>query len=315
MPIDVALGLRFPDGIALGANDIYVTVRDDETVLSIPKQGGAPTTLADNEVSVRGVAITGTTLFWANSDRPYDDAGARGGLWRCELPACEKKQIVAAINTSEEPVIKNGLVYFEGSFDPLGNRVLAVPLAGGTPFNIAIQGDYALAADDANVYFTVEGKLWRTLADGGSYGTEQVIVSPAAGGAGGYVALDATRVYWAYVDPNNDGHVISVAKAAPTAGNLDYGATADNIRPIGITVDDAYVYWSTDGTVATGGGSNRDGKLFACRKEGCGNSGPLLLATGVRFSGPMVTDDRAIYWIEAGDALVSDGRVRKIAKP
>jgi len=108
--------------------------------------------------------------------------------------------------------------------------------------------------------------------------------------------------------------VLSVAKAAPGGGTTSYGTATDNVRPVGVAVDAENLYWSTSGT----GPANApvgDGKIFSCKKEGCGGAPPVVLATGNVFAGQMTVDDVAIYWNEFGSLNGTDGKVRKVAKP
>ena len=42
---------------------------------------------------------------------------------------------------------------------------------------------------------------------------------------------------------------------------------------------------------------------------------PIELANGLKAGGPIVQDEKAIYWVEFGGELGSNGRVRKVAKP
>ena len=86
----------------------------------------------------------------------------------------------------------------------------------------------------------------------------------------------------------------------------------DNVVPVGVAVDADNLYWSTDGTGA-GNVPVGDGKVFACPIKGCAATGPIVLATGNLFAGPVTVDDKAVYWVEFGGT--SAGRVRKVAKP
>lgn len=309
-PVVLAMGLDRPDGIALGPNDIYVTTYGGETVISLPKSGGTPTPLATNETSARGVAVAGSTLYWANGDFEFSDAGYKGGVWQCTLPGCTGKKLVAPGDFAAYPTIHGNAIYFDSQNT---GEVRRVALTGGPASVIATSNHpFGLAVDDSYVYYTsFQPSIYRSLIDGGSVNNEQA-VGPN-GDTIGFIALDDQRVYWVYTEKNGTGHVVSTAKALGS-GVTSYGTPADNVFPVGIVVDDEYVYWSTDGT-ETGGFPNGDGKVLACPKKGCDASGPFVLATGNLFGGPMATDDLAIYWVEYGGASKTSGRVRKVAKP
>ena len=305
-PVLLAERLARPSAMVLGPSDVYVTTSRDGRVWSVSKSGGAQTDLAAAEPNAHGVALSGTTLFWANQDLTFDDAGSKGGVWRCELPACTTKRLVVAAPFAQEPVVGGGTVYFGGNSDSL----FRAPAEGdGVPIVVGTGEAFATALDDQAVYHAGFGSLARTpLVDGGTGQTERLLF---AQDSGGFIALDEARIYWAFVN-NTGGHVISLAKASPGVNSISYGVPAGSINPVGIAVDDDYVYWSTGGT-NTGTVPSGDGKVLACPKKGCSPSGPIVLATGNRGGGPLVADAKELYWLETGSG--DDGRLRKVAKP
>ena len=60
---------------------------------------------------------------------------------------------------------------------------------------------------------------------------------------------------------------------------------------------------------------NYRANVCALKKSGCGGAPPVLLASGNVNAGPMALDDSAIYWVEYGTDGLSNGRLRKVAKP
>jgi hypothetical protein len=316
--VTLATGLGGPDGLALGASDVYVTLLETASVLAIPKSGGQAKQLATNETRARGVATFANTLYWANGDFTFDDAGAKGGVWQCTLPACSDKKVLAPSGyDTSYPVVHGPFVYWGAGED---GTVKRVALTGGASTVIANTSHaFGLAVDDAFAYYTSsQPTLHRAHVDGSSVGSEEAL--GAANGTGakslaGLVALDADRLYWTFTDDNGVGHVSSAAKSAPVAGSIVYGGAIDNLFPVGIAVDDANVYWSTGGTFVSVDVPAGDGKVFACPKAGCPAGGPTVIATGNLSSGPLAVDDSGVYWVEYGAFMGSNGRVRRVAKP
>ncbi|NVL83721.1 hypothetical protein, partial [Escherichia coli] len=69
--------------------------------------------LRDAEPSrARGVAVQGSTVYWGNGDFKFDDAGYKGGVWECTLPACADKKLVAAGDWAASPIARGGHLYF-----------------------------------------------------------------------------------------------------------------------------------------------------------------------------------------------------------
>lgn len=309
-PVLLAQGLPNPDGLVLSATDIYVAgLGGVSAIMRVPRAGGAVTTIVSTAAdSARGVALDGNTLYWSNATFASDDAGAFGGIWKCTIPACTDQTLLRADWTLNPIIASNFIFYATGNTD---DRIFRMPKTGGAALPLVqSDGPFALAADSTHVYFTNNESpaLHRVLFDGGSKegigpGSEQYV---------GYVALDADRVYWAYEDNTSQGHVLSALKSNPST-TTSYGTGVDNISPIGVAVDDTYVYWSSDGNAMSNTPAG-DGKIQACPKTGCVGA-PIVLANDLKFSGPIVADGNAIYWVEFGAQNTTTGRLRKVAKP
>lgn len=306
----LAPNLTTPSGIAVGADDVYFTTYESGTVQSVKKSGGAVTTLASGEVRARGVAVNAGTLYWANGDFTADDAGYKGGIWKCALPACTARTYVAAGDyDTAYPTVHGAFLYFGTGED---DTVMRVPLAGGGASTVATTArPFGIAVDDTHAYYTSEqANLYRAPLVGGS----PEAVGPTIGPTTGFVAVDDQRVYWAHTDATGNGLVWSTAKATLGGAPTTYGSAQDNVSPVGIAVDAENVYWSTAGSVVAGVPAG-DGKVLTCKKVGCGGAPPVVLATGNANGGQLVLDELAVYWVEFGAAGATTGRIRKVAKP
>lgn len=318
-PVLLAAGLGGPSAIAAGKDEIYVTGYRANVVLAVAKDGTGTRVLVTEEEQARGVAVVGSTLYWANGYFKYNgvDPDRKGGVWQCTLPACAPatRRLVAAGDWANFPIPRGNVMYFNEYND---GAVVRAPIDGGaTTLIAATNKPFGIAVDDVHVYYTSnQPSLYRAKLDGTSAdaGTEEIVGPSAFNGLVGFVAVDDLRVYWAYAEETGKGRVLSVAKAAPLAGSVSYGTEADNVFPIGVVLDDKNIYWSTCGS-GTAASPTGDGKVMTCPKAGCGATPPVVLANGSLCGGQMAIDDVAIYWAEYGSITQASGRVRKVAKP
>jgi hypothetical protein len=311
-PVTLASGLSNPNGIALGGTDVYVTTYSSNAVLTVPKAGGAVAVLATNQTAAMGVALDNDTLYWANNDFAFNDAGYLGGVWKCTLPACATRTLVRPADYGSYPVIRSGTLFYNavnvGEIDRS-----ALDGTGQIALATNVNQPFAFAVDDTHLYFTsIEASLNRVLIDGGNANNPQAI--GASDAPVGFVTLDDTRVYWAYTTAQKVSHVSSAPKDGG-GDEIEYGAPVDNVVPLGVAVDATYLYWSTAGVYDAMGVPAGDGKVFACPKAGCAGAPALLLASANSGAGPMAQDDKAVYWVEYGEYTKPNGRVCKVAKP
>jgi hypothetical protein len=61
------LATEWPAGVAEDGDTLYVTLRNANEVVSMPKDGGALTTLATAQSTPVGIAIDARAIYWANS--------------------------------------------------------------------------------------------------------------------------------------------------------------------------------------------------------------------------------------------------------
>ncbi len=311
-PTTLATGLENPANISLSATHVYVTTYGDERVLEIPKNGGATRELAKAQTNVWGVLASGTTLYWANSHYPYEpqEATYKGGIWSCELPACATPKLVTPADFPNIIVLQDGNLYF--TEENTGAVVRVKPDGTGrTTIATNTTSPFGIAADKTHVYWTsYQPQLYRAPVGGGG----QETVGPQGTFRAGYIAVDADRVYWAYSERAGTGRVVSAAKNNLAAPRIEYGSEENNKEPVGIAVDDKFVYWSThgtkDGTIALG-----DGQVLACPKKGCPASGPTVLMKELARAYGIAVDNTHVYVAEYTNAGDKTGSVRKVPKP
>jgi hypothetical protein len=92
--------------------NVYWTDRGSGSVKSVPKKGGAITTIAQGQAGPLGIGLDDTYVYWSNNlgaaivRAPKDGSGA--------------PQLVADVSTLADFVIVGDNIYFHGSTDSTG---------------------------------------------------------------------------------------------------------------------------------------------------------------------------------------------------
>ncbi len=307
--VALAGSLPSPVSLAIDATHLYLANFRDDSVVRVPKAGGAVEPLVTAWGSVVGVAVSGTSLFWSSRGSFGDGGGGSfGGVWTCTLPACTNKKNVSPVGGVQHLAVNGGFLYYATGD---GVRRMAVDGTGDLALVSGINQAFSLAVDATHVYYTSrENSLQRVLVGGG--GNEPV--GPLVANSIGFVATDSQRFFWAYTDMADRGQLLGGLKSAP-ATRVSYGTM--NEQSLAVASDDTNVYWTNDGTV-TGTGfnttSNGDAELLTCPVAGCAGD-PIRLVDKLQFTGQIVLDGPAIYFLEYATSKANNGRLLKIAKP
>lgn len=300
-PVELA-SIGRPVAVAVDDANLYVTSLTDGLVMRLDKATGKQAQKIADVPRAFGVALTSSpSRLWLTGDATK---ASGGGLFACTPPDCADKVPVGTLGNGHQLAV-DGTTVFVASAD----GVFRVTSPTDAPFLISsgVGQPYAVAGDKMHAYYTsLAIDLRRTQLDGGA---KDESVGPLSADTNyAFVAVDATRFYWAYVDSTSKkGQVLGALKANPTTRTV---YTSNGAGSAGIAVDATYVYWSDDGTSPTAG----DGTVNACPLAGCPASGPVVLARNLRGSGPIAQDATALYFVEFG-TTDADGRVRKVAKP
>ncbi len=303
-------GLGNPNGIFVDGTYVYMTTYTDGTVLREKKTGGTVDVLATGQTHARGIVSDGTNLYWSNGDFRVDAGGGNmGGVWKCSLANCTgTKALVTSGEWAFNVTFANGLLYFVENNN--NNLVKVQPDGNGRTSYGTSNKPFAAIADGTHVYFNSDNpSLQRVLLnfttpeDFASFGPNFL--------AKGYITLDATSVYYTFIDGNNVGQAVAAPKDPIGAPKIVFGTNND--PSVGIAVDDTYVYWATEKTSASGDPDGSGGKLLACKKTGCEGDPVVLLQTST--GGVMASDGKAVYFAESGVYGQPNGKLHMVARP
>jgi len=187
-----------------------------------------------------------------------------------------------------------------------GTTVQRIPVGGGTPTTLFSSGitPAALAIDDTNLYWVDVGKqgtsdgsvveltlatgATKTLATGRSMsgGNTQV-------GTWGFIASDATYVYWTEIGASGEG---SVVRALISGIPLVQSLASSQRAPQGLAVNSTSVYW--------GDGSNGAQELLALPLSTPGATPTVLKSAGNFNPFGVVVDSTGLYWTDQSSSTV-----------
>ncbi len=273
-PLLIAQGQSSPGEIAIDDNQIYWTNYGSGTVMRSSKDGKTSVVAADNQASVWGVAVSGKQLFWAN-------AASTGSAWKSSTDGSMASEKVYSSTGKMRGVAADSDYLFIAHYE--GNGVVRYNLGDATtalypaqkPNDITLDADSAywsneegslvrldrtaptgttpqellgglnrprgVAVDDKNVYVIAAGNV--NGADGALYRL------PKAGGVAvelasslhnpRELAVDKTHVYFTCY---GDGTVQRIPKGTSAGGPREVIASGQQF-PLGIAVDDRYVFW------------------------------------------------------------------------
>jgi hypothetical protein len=289
--------------IAIDEANIYWSA--GASVLSAPKCGGAPFTVATSSLGTpTTLAVDGANVYWTDIARLEDgDVGElvmsvhKGGGTVLTLTA------QSAFVSGNTIVLPTGLVVDDtdvyvtacASNSPSPNTVLRVPKGGGATVTLAstLRCPVAIAIDAANVYWAddnapvlPDGAIMRVPKAGGLPVTLAALPESPAG----MVAVDGENVYWVedsglWRVPKCGGSAVALAPLIDGLGNVFF-------PPPALAIDKDGVYLWTDG-------------ITKVPKDG---GAATTLARGpFQPSGGLVLDGTSVYW-------VSSSGVQKVAK-
>jgi hypothetical protein len=145
-PTTFATDQPYPGSIAVGGANVYWT--NGSTVMSAPKTGGVPMTLASGQ-SPSAIAVDSVNAYWVN-----DTTG--GNVVKAPVSGGAATTLARAQGSPRSIAVDATSVYWT---DNLSGTVMTVRICGGAPVTLASgqDGPTFIAVDATSVYWTNRG--------------------------------------------------------------------------------------------------------------------------------------------------------------
>jgi hypothetical protein len=289
--VTLAAGQIEPAYPAVYANNLYWTTQSHGwgTVMKVPLEGGAPTTLASNQAGPSNLQVNATGVYWALGYQSIVRAPLEGGAPTTLTSGITYTFDLVADATSLYWALASG-----GS-----SSVVKMPLAGGPRTTLATKNHgsaRSIAVDATSVYWTDNGSpseesfVYKVPLEGGTVTT----LASGQGIAGG-LAVDASNVYWVAWRSATDSVLMRIPKTGGSPSAVVSGPESRNFA-----VDEANAYWTVGSVVM---------------KAPLTGGTPTTLASGQLRPIHIVVDATSVYWTNTGSQPMraTDGTVMKVS--
>lgn len=282
--VEIASG--FLDSLAIAVDDSNVYVTTSDSIVAIPKCGGAPVTLASRQPGPTGLAVDATGVYWTNAGAA-SGAGTTGTVMKLPRGASEPLTLASGQSSPGTVVLGVSDVYWvegeEGSCSSAtGVGAIAYVLkAGGSPTTLAssLTNAEGLATNGRSLYWTT----------GCGFGPSLLGI-PIAGGTLAVVDEGLALTAAVVADESNVYGVEGLAIVRmPLDGSLPVTLANDQANPKGLVTDGKDLYW----TNATDG--HPGGSVVKVAKTG---GAPVTLARREQVPWAIAVDATSVYWTD-----------------
>jgi hypothetical protein len=178
--------------IAVDAINVYWTdpgLPGGPSVMSVPVNGGTPTTIASGLLNATNIALDAANVYWS---APSGVANVPSAVMT--VPKAGGTPVTLAVaNNPMDLAVDSTNVYW---IDDGTSSVMTVPTRGGPPTtlvsNVFVPGS-GIAIDVTNVYWSSNTALMTVPKSGG---TPMTVTSGNGAGAATSIAVDSSAIYW-----------------------------------------------------------------------------------------------------------------------
>jgi sugar lactone lactonase YvrE len=185
----------YPEGVAVAATGVYFTGED--TVRTVPLDGGSPVTLATMQTYADGVTLDAQRIYWATNG---NSLGSAGGVVTLPIDGGTPLTLASDNGGPSTIAVSGGSVYWSDSMYTFPGGVQSIPIGsdgGVSPTSIVMASGQAVVASfaiDGNTlyYSSNDGSVHKAPLDGSAKPTllASGLKTPQA------VRVDATSVYF-----------------------------------------------------------------------------------------------------------------------
>lgn len=252
-------------------------------VMSVPRCGGTPTTLASGQIDPDAIAVDGTNLYWGNQGD--DNTGTIHGGVMAESLAGGAPWTLADAGVFTGQIASDGTYvyatatvgYFGAWREPIGGGATTTLFT--TPsyvYDVVVDGTHAYVSEIPDV--KTGGRLLRVPVAGGNVTT----LAPTDLQYPGLLAIDDQAVYYQ--------GATAITRVAKKHGTPTALAPAS---PNAMVSDGVHVYW-VEGNATTG----VPGALFRVATSG---GAAMKLSATIGYD--VAVDDLYVYWINSNQVL------------
>jgi hypothetical protein len=213
------LYLDNPAGIVVDETSVYWTNPSQDfepvgTVMSVPKGGGAPITLASGQGITPAIAVDSDNVYWTSET--FADAGLLVGLvMSVPKGGGTPVTLVETPNIVSSMTVGVNRVYWASTVSPNVNAILSVPTKGGTPTTLvsgsvtaSFDNPTGLVIDDGNIYWVGSSGIMKMPLEGGTPTT----VANVGLGEGTFVVYCRGVYFTAFLSLPGSGVIGTIAR-------------------------------------------------------------------------------------------------------